>query len=410
VAEIVVNPPDAPSDTKLDVLVVDLPPDEKVTVRACTADQAGRFLTSQAVFQADERGVVDLTRHAPVEGSYSGVDPMGLFWSLTPTGDAAEPDSGTTTIQVDGVGEVDVERRTVPEGVRRTEVRERGLVGTLFRPEDEGTYPGVILLGGSEGGLREPDAAMLAAHGFTVLALAYFGVPGVPEHLVEVPLEYFGTAIEYLRERAGEIGVVGGSRGGEAALLIGATYPDVRAVVSVVGSGVATQAIGPGANLVQILEHEASAWTRGGEPLPYLPYSVPDELRRQVVNGEPVPLRSAYDLSDGIPDEAVIPVERIAGGVLLISAGRDGMWPSAELSEVAEQRLAEHDHPFPHRHVRYPDAGHLITGPPYRPTTEMVVPGPGVSFFTGGTPDANAAAQADAWHRITGFLSEQLGT
>lgn len=46
------------------------------------------------------------------------------------------------------------------------------------------------LLGCSEGGLHKDDAALLATHGYAVLALAYFGMAGVPAHLVEVPLEW----------------------------------------------------------------------------------------------------------------------------------------------------------------------------------------------------------------------------
>jgi dienelactone hydrolase len=400
-AEILVNPQQAPLDTQLDIVIVGLKPDEQVTVRLSTGDRS-----AEADFTADERGVVDLTRHAPDAGSYSRVDPMGLFWSLEPTGDKPGP----TLLEVDGVGKVELERLRVPESVRRTEVTERGLVGVLFQPDDEDTYPGVLVLSGSEGGLHELDAALLAGHGFTVLAVAHFGVPGVPDDLVDIPLEYFGTAIEYLAERAGEIGVVGASRGGELALLLGATFPEIRAVVSVVGSGVVTQGIGPGANLLQKLQHEAASWTWRGEPVPYLPYTVSDELRELVVNDEPVPLRIAFDTSDGIPEDTVIPVERIVGGVLLISSGMDESWPSGELSEVALERLAKHEHPFPYRHVHYIEAGHLIAGPPYRPTTDVVVPGPGVWFAMGGTPEATAAAQADAWRLTLEFFSEQLGT
>jgi hypothetical protein len=184
----------------------------------------------------------------------------------------------------------------------------------------------------------------------------------------------------------------------------------VRAVVSVVGSGVVTQGIGPGRNLLQVLQHEAASWTVKGEALAYLPYSIPDGLRADVVDGVPTRLDQAFDLGDGVPEETVIPVERTRGGVLLLSAGDDGSWPSAALSEVAKQRLDEHDHPFPYEHVVYPDAGHLIAGPPHRSATDVRVPGPEVTFEMGGTPSATAAARADAWRRSLRFFSEQLGT
>ncbi|MGW6934710.1 acyl-CoA thioester hydrolase/BAAT C-terminal domain-containing protein [Lentzea sp. NPDC054927] len=401
-AEILVNPQIAPLDQPVDVVVVGLPPGDEITVQLSTGDRA-----SHGVFKADERGVVDLTRHAPEEGTYSGVDPMGLFWSLERTG--GKP--GPMCLSAEGAGEIEIKRLTVPEGVERQEVRENGLVGTLFAPEDDGgDLPGVIVLGGSEGGIHETDAALLAGHGFVTLALGYFGMTGLPKHLEDIPLEYFGTAIEYLSERAGEIGVIGGSRGGELALLVGATFPQVRAVVGIVGSGVVTQAIGPGANLLQKLSHEAASWTLKDEPLPYLPYYVGEDLRAKIVNDEPVPLRLAFDLSDGIPEDTEIRVENIVGGVLLISSGHDDGWPSAELSEVALRRLKDHEHPFPYEHVVYPEAGHLIAGPPHRPATDVTYPGPGVTFSGGGVPHATAHAQANAWKRTVEFLQEQLGT
>ncbi|WP_143022516.1 acyl-CoA thioester hydrolase/BAAT C-terminal domain-containing protein [Lentzea jiangxiensis] len=402
VAEILVNPQTAPLDQPVEARVVGLEPGQTITVQLSTGERA-----SHAVFDADDHGVVDLTRHAPVEGSYRGVDPMGLFWSLERTG--GKP--GPTVLSVEGVGDRVLDRLAVPEGVERQEVRENGLVGTLFAPEDDGgDLPGVIVLSGSEGGLHETDAALLAAHGFVTFALGYFGLPGLPEHLVDVPLEYFGKAIDHLSERAGEIGVVGGSRGGELALLVGSTYSQVKAVVSVVGSGVVTQAIGPGANLLQKLSYEAASWTLKGEPLPYLPYEIGDELRTRIVNDEPVPLRLAFSTEDGVPEDTEVPVERIAGGVLLISSGQDDGWPSTELSDVALRRLKDHDHPFAHEHVVYPEAGHLIAGPPHRPATEVTYPGPGVTFSGGGTPQATAHARADAWKRTVEFLREQLGT
>jgi len=36
------------------------------------------------------------------------------------------------------------------------------------------------------------------------------------------------------------------------------------------------------------------------------------------------------------------------------------MWPSAELADIALRRLEAHRHRFPFRHIKYPDAGHLI--------------------------------------------------
>ncbi|MGZ3638872.1 MAG: acyl-CoA thioester hydrolase/BAAT C-terminal domain-containing protein [Ktedonobacterales bacterium] len=88
--------------------------------------------------------------------------------------------------------------------------------------------------------------------------------------------------------------------------------------------------------------------------------------------------------------------------------GEDRSWPSAALSEIAMSRFAQHRHPHPYRHITYHNAGHLIAPPPYGPATNTIVPGPGVTFIMGGTPQDNAAARADAWVQAIGFFAEYL--
>jgi hypothetical protein len=77
------------------------------------------------------------------------------------------------------------------------------------------------------------------------------------------------------------------------------------------------------------------------------------------------------------------------------------------MSELAARRLAAAG--VPHEHLHFADAGHPIAPPPYGPTTDLSSPGPGVTFAMGGTPGANAAARAAAWHRSIEFLSKHLG-
>ena len=301
-------------------------------------------------------------------------------------------------------------------------VRDGGLVGVLCRPRAGAPAPGVLLLGGSEGGLHERDAQVLAGHGFTVLALAYFGMPGLPPGLIDIPLEYFVRALDLLAAEPGagaRFGILGGSRGGEAALLTAAHDERVGTVVSVVGSGLVTQGIDyrRGA-LLDILGHPTGSWTWRGEPLPYLPYVIPDELRDLVAHGRPVPLRLAFP---PVPDDPAvlervsIPVERIRGAVLLISAGQDGMWPGATYGQVAADRLARGRHPFTFGHRVFGEAGHAIAGPPPPDPPGPAAadggttsPGPGVTFEMGGTAPATRAARAGAWQATVGFLGEHL--
>lgn len=70
-------------DEMLQIRVLGLRAGERLNLKlwSCFSDVVWR---SEAVFLADPYGVVDLSTQAPVSGSYTGVDPMGLFWSRAP--------------------------------------------------------------------------------------------------------------------------------------------------------------------------------------------------------------------------------------------------------------------------------------------------------------------------------------
>ncbi len=298
--------------------------------------------------------------------------------------------------------------------VTRRPIRERGLVGVLATPDGPGLAPGVLLLGGAEGGLHERDAEELARHGFTVLALAYFGMPGLPAGLIDIPLEYFSRGLDVLaaQPRAAErFGVTGASRGGEAALLIAAHDERIAAVVSVVGSGLLTPGIDFSlGTLADILAGAPASWTAGGRRLPFLKHVIPDEMRDRIKRGQPVRLASAFPPPPDDPAELErfsIPVERAKAAVLLLSASDDGGWPSRLYSQVAADRLQAAVHPYPFAHRAF-EAGHLIAGAPGSVMLGTTSPGPGVTFEQGGTPAANNAAREQAWQATVEYLTEQL--
>jgi dienelactone hydrolase len=412
-----ISPADPNFDTELHIRLVGLEPGERATVRAAQTDPRGGRWASAAEFVAGADGAADLRRDAPVSGSYAGDDAMGLVWSMRRLDQAGPPGDPLAPAVLDLAAEAagttataTVARRRIPAGLVRTEVRDGGLVGVLYHPAGAARVGAVIVLAGSEGGIHEDDAALLAGHGFAALALALYGLPGVPPTMRDLPLEYARRALEYLCALpfvdADRIAVVGGSKGGEAALLFGATFPAVRGVVSIVGSGVMTQGISQSVvtgSFLEILRTPVPNWTLNGEPLPYVPNVVTEEMEKLVAEGAPVSLRMAFDpgLALDVLAEATIPVERINGPVLLLSSELDGGAGPA-YHQIAADRLAAHGRP--HEHVVYPGAGHLIAAPPYGPTTVTRWPGPGVTFEYGGEPAATAYARADARRRTLAFL------
>ena len=150
-----------------------------------------------------------------------------------------------------------------------TKVIDGGLVATLHLPRESGRRPAVIVLSGSDGGIATANmfGEPLAASGFVTMCLAYFAMDGLPRNFSQIPLEYFEKAIGWLRAHpavdAERVAVFGMSRGGEAALLVAATFPAIKAVVASVPSHVVWQGTNPDPSI------KTSSFTRAGVELPY---------------------------------------------------------------------------------------------------------------------------------------------
>jgi hypothetical protein len=65
--------------------VAGLQPGERVTLKALSTDARGILWASEAVFQADSAGAVDVGRQAPISGGYAEADIFGLLWSMKAT-------------------------------------------------------------------------------------------------------------------------------------------------------------------------------------------------------------------------------------------------------------------------------------------------------------------------------------
>lgn len=290
-------------------------------------------------------------------------------------------------------------------GYETTEVSEDGLVAALMTPTTVGPHPALIILGGSEGGtaLVRAVGREFASEGYAVLALSYFGAPGLPATAEEIPLEYFDRAIAWLARQPqvdpGRMGVFGISKGGEAALLVGSRSPQLHAVAAGVPSSMVWRGIPAGAAATP-----TSTWSLGGVPIPYTPYdpTVRFDFARY--------MESIYALYSGaLPtvdahSDAMIPVERINGPVLLISGKNDAMWPSTAMSDMVVARLQEKGFGHAVEHLAYDNAGHAVSSPPALPSTS------GYSDeAVGGTAAGNAAGRADMWPRLIGFFDTALG-
>ncbi len=404
-------------DQPIAIRVLDCPPGAAVTVRALALDDLDHRWESSAVFIADASGCVDLRRHTAQSGSYPGKDAMGLFWSMRLDQAVAErgpfikslPAPVVVTVSAEHAGEtesVEVTRRLMGRGVRRSEIRENGLVATFFDHES-GARPGVIIVSGSGGGLAEDQPALLASRGYAVLSLAYFGMAGVSADLTNLPLDYYGRAIDWMRAHKSidreRVAVMGASRGGELALLLGATFPALKAVVAYVPSGV----IWPGLRATLTTEI-APAWTAGGKGLAFMPSPPFDP---EVWGKLPVVLTPTFHAAmEMLPRKEwpEIEVEKSSGPILMFSGSDDQMWPSLVLADIAAQRLLRHNFARRFEHITYAGAGHVFRFP-YSPViSEIYHPVVKTLMALGGDTISNAAAERDSWAHLLGFLAASL--
>ena len=426
-----VTPADDLIDVSRQIVVTGLAPAAQVGIVSQTTRGNGVLWHARAAFVADAQGTVDLMRDAPVSGDYTGISAMGLIWSQRPDDGKArevfpplstagfEPLTTTLTATANGesVHASFVQRLAAP-GVTRHDVRDEGLVGTLYLPDPyahPGPRPAVLILNGSGGGINEPRAALYASHGYAAFALAYFKAPGLSDYISNTPLEYFERALAWLRKRVAPlhdfVAVSGQSRGGELALLLGATFPEaVSAVIGYVPGAVvhsAQNAADPATG------REGPTWLYRGQPLPHLWEGNRTATWAPFDEG-PAPHRHERAIRTALQDDdavarARIRVERTRGPVLLLSATDDGSWPSSDYSRMVTAKLAEVRHPYPVQHFDYEGAGHAIVFP-YVPTTQLVYAHPvsGRISTGGGEPRANARADAQSWAAARRFLASAV--
>lgn len=208
----------------------------------------------------------------------------------------------------------------------------------------------VVVISGSGGGdaMSTGMARALADARFPALGLGYFKVPGRPDDLRDIAVEYVVDAVAALRARCSTAAVVllGASRGSEAAMLVASHHPDlVQGVIGLVPADKAFGSWPPG----------GAGWTIGGRP---------------------------------VTPESDLEIERFGGPVLLVSAGQDEVWPSAAMAQVLEARLAGAARPC--RHLTYPEATHALS---------YLAPVPG-----GDGRPADIAAREDAWPQVLAML------
>ncbi|XP_075470404.1 acyl-coenzyme A thioesterase 5-like [Ascaphus truei] len=403
------------ADERLQIKVLGLSPRQQVSLRAVVVDEQGCLFNSCAHYEADGTGNVDLHRDPSHGGNYTGLLPMGLLWSLSPSvmekpykrlekKDILKSPMIVELLvhrgQVDPKGipaevtaRLKVERLFAAPGVRRIRLKDGAVRGSLFLPPGEGPFPGVIDMFGDDGGLVEFRSSLLASRGFASLALPYFAFEDLPPGMTEFHLEYFEEAAKFLVRhpmvRGPGVGVIGTGKGADLALSMITFLPQVVAAVSISGC----------------CSNTAARLHYGDLILPGLSY---DMSRVGISEG------AVFDISVALDDpldpansQSLIPVEKAEGHFLFVVGEDDLNWKSSVYAKAAVDRLQEQGKEN-FTLLSYPGAGHRID-PPCSPfclaAIDRVL---GVPILGGGELQAHCHAQEDSWQKMQDFLRLHL--
>ena len=247
-----VTPMTSVADQPVSIRVSGLTPGTIASLRLRSTDSNGVPWSSSAAFRASPAGTIDPAQSAALSGSYTGVSPMGLFWSMRPGRraaagayfwTAARPLSFEISAAAQGHSPVSVRlSRALSRSalvVRRESLRTAGFYGEFFSaasaPERR---PGWWCWAGPRAACPAPWSRRCWPRTATRRWPWRISTRPACRPSCGHPAGIFRRALRWLRAQPqvdpGHVLTLGVSRGSEAALQLGAYYPQL--VDGVIGS------------------------------------------------------------------------------------------------------------------------------------------------------------------------------
>ncbi|XP_077459409.1 peroxisomal succinyl-coenzyme A thioesterase-like [Stigmatopora argus] len=403
-------------DEQISIQAGFLPPHHPVTLCTQMRSEDGDLWEAFGQYNTRADGTVDLTRDHSVGGSYLGCEPMGLFWGMQPApgereglrlrtknvkipltvnislleGHVLTKKQKTTTLAV-----TTTERSFIAPGVQRIDVRQNGVVGTLFLPPGPGRFPAVLDLWGMGGGLVEYRSSLLASRGFASFSVAYMEHKDLTLQLdISSADPYMKKAYKILQDHpqicGDRIGIIGLSYGVYLGLRM-ATSPDVHpsCLVCINGPAGSNKKLTETFCKPKISESDQRYWPR--DESGYLSFR-------------------DMSLPTNYSPGTKVKIENLACPIMYILGEDDQNSPSTENSNLIEDVLKAAGKSHLYTCLSYPGAGHLIETP-YTPHTRVSVwkikPEKMLSLW-GGETAPHAAAQEDSWRKMLKFLEANL--
>lgn len=433
-AKITVTPEKSLFVEQVRIIISNLPTNTIVNIKAILKDVNEKpWFLSEAIFETNSDGVIDLSKQAPMSGSYSGIDSMGLFYSMLPV-DRTENFYSTTGIETQIFLLVELEKKIIAKKVIERcfsfsdieikEIRENGVVGVFCYPKNAYEIPGIITVSGSGGGISTEMAQMLASQGYAVLALGYFGVEGLPEKLENIHLEYFQNAIKWFKAQKqvneNKIALRGASYGGELVLLLAATFPEeISAVVAISPPSMIFGGFPYSNKPKWIYKNSPIMPFIGGFSSDDINLTEADDLFKTTEN-DIIPFHAGtfddpyvvtplflkrIEKNKSLLDALAIQVEKIQCPLLIITGEDDQVHPATMHGNLIMDRLEKYNSTIDRRHIHYSSAGHSLRTP-YEPKIDLPwFVADNVFCYSGGTIEGNYHASVDGWKEMMNFLA-----
>uniref|UniRef100_A0A4W5QUT1 Acyl-CoA thioesterase 19 n=1 Tax=Hucho hucho TaxID=62062 RepID=A0A4W5QUT1_9TELE len=404
-------------DEKFSLMVQNLSQIQEITLHALIHSDDGDYWEAFGHYVSDATGLVNVANDSSLGGTYDGVKPMGLLWSMRPVpgsriGLRLRKKEVHTPMLVHisvyrghmsqgfkeqvALASVVTERWYMSPGVRRVDITEGGITGTLFLPPGPGPFPGVLDMWGGGGGLVEYRAALLASHGFAVMAISYF----FPDHKKNTTIgyPYFENAFRLLQDHClvatDRIALLGISFGVTVVLSITAYSETVKPRCCVCISGTHTGQIGATQSIADTSNRIENQYKKACR----------DEKNRLIWRDVFLPIPEDIDLK--------VEMGRITCPLLLVVGQDDQNNATVEAADDMKKMMERAGNSHLLTTLSYPGAGHLIE-PPYSPhckVSSFLMPESRerVLMLWGGLTKPHTVAQEDSWEKILGFLREHL--
>lgn len=244
-----------------------------------------------------------------------------------------------------------------------------GFEGVLYRAKREDDRLLIVVQGLKGLDLPSKYAALFAGKGISTLAMSYYGGEGQKQSMRAIPLEQFQAACDEMK-RMGfrRIGIYGNSKGAGMALLAASVVPDISLVIAASSFGHIMQGTGkPGDDACKAMV------SFKGSDFPYVEKGrLFSAFLRRCVKEHNIKLLYFFDEWDiKGTSENEIPVERINGDILFLTATHDESVPAKRDAELLVQRLQRSGFKHGYKHNNSETGSHNLG---YFPVNNNMLP------------------------------------